>query len=196
MTSPTPAPRPTADRPRRPSRAALVLPALALAALVGACGQPTTPGAGGGSAAPTSAPATPGTTPPASPTQAPPSPSATGTAGTLPGGFEADVSVAYDDGAGTGTTFDLTCGGEGAVSGTVEDPVAACEALAAGVEALQAPTGDAACTMIFGGSQTAVVSGTVAGEPVSADLSRSDGCEIDRWDALVPLLPAVGGAGS
>jgi hypothetical protein len=82
------------------------------------------------------------------------------------------------------------------VSGTVEDPVAACEALAAGVEALQAPTGDAACTMIFGGSQTAVVSGTVAGEPVSADLSRSDGCEIDRWDALVPLLPAVGGAGS
>jgi hypothetical protein len=31
--------------------------------------------------------------------------------------------------------------------------------------------------------------GTVDGEPVDARLSRVNGCEIERWQALVALLP-------
>ncbi|MFI7686078.1 SSI family serine proteinase inhibitor [Streptomyces griseoaurantiacus] len=49
---------------------------------------------------------------------------------------------------------------------------------------------DALCTMRYGGPATARVTGTWAGRPVDASYDRADGCEIARWDALVPLLPA------
>jgi hypothetical protein len=45
------------------------------------------------------------------------------------------------------------------------------------------------CTMLYGGPATAHVTGTWAGRPVDARFDRADGCEIARWDALVPLLP-------
>ncbi|MFC5213989.1 SSI family serine proteinase inhibitor [Streptomyces coerulescens] len=45
------------------------------------------------------------------------------------------------------------------------------------------------CTMQYGGPATARVTGTWAGRPVDARFDRSDGCEIARWDRLVPLLP-------
>ncbi|MER5941242.1 SSI family serine proteinase inhibitor [Streptomyces sp. NPDC001928] len=45
------------------------------------------------------------------------------------------------------------------------------------------------CTMQYGGSATAHVTGTWAGRPVDARYERGDGCEIARWDRLVPLLP-------
>jgi hypothetical protein len=54
---------------------------------------------------------------------------------------------------------------------------------------------DALCTMQYGGPQTARVKGRWAGRPVDATFSRADGCEIARWDRLVPLLPARSGAG-
>lgn len=45
------------------------------------------------------------------------------------------------------------------------------------------------CTMQYGGDATAHVTGTWGGRPVDATYSRSDGCQIARWDRLVPLLP-------
>ncbi|MEU5594059.1 SSI family serine proteinase inhibitor [Streptomyces sp. NPDC020298] len=45
------------------------------------------------------------------------------------------------------------------------------------------------CTMLYGGPATAHVTGVWAGRPVDATYDRSNGCEIDRWDRLVPLLP-------
>ena len=45
------------------------------------------------------------------------------------------------------------------------------------------------CTMMYGGPATAHVTGTWAGRPVDARFDRADGCQIARWDALVPLLP-------
>jgi hypothetical protein len=45
------------------------------------------------------------------------------------------------------------------------------------------------CTMQYGGPATAHVTGTWAGRPVDAEFDRADGCEIARWDTLVPLLP-------
>ncbi len=47
------------------------------------------------------------------------------------------------------------------------------------------------CTMQYGGPATAEVRGTWAGRPVEARFDRGDGCEIARWDALVPVLPPV-----
>ncbi|MFF4350565.1 SSI family serine proteinase inhibitor [Streptomyces sp. NPDC001530] len=50
---------------------------------------------------------------------------------------------------------------------------------------------DALCTMQHGGPATAYVTGTWAGRPVDARFDRTDGCEIARWDALVPVLPGL-----
>ncbi|MFD9389727.1 SSI family serine proteinase inhibitor [Streptomyces sp. NPDC060000] len=51
-----------------------------------------------------------------------------------------------------------------------------------------APSGGV-CTMRYGGPATAHVTGRWAGHPVDATYDRSNGCEIERWDRLVPLLP-------
>ncbi|WP_330461887.1 subtilase-type protease inhibitor [Streptomyces sp. NBC_00820] len=47
------------------------------------------------------------------------------------------------------------------------------------------------CTMIYGGPATAHVTGTWAGRPVDARYDRGNGCEIGRWDRLVPFLPKI-----
>jgi hypothetical protein len=51
---------------------------------------------------------------------------------------------------------------------------------------------DSTCTMVYGGPATAHVTGTWAGRPVDATYDRGNGCEIGRWDRMVPLLPKVG----
>ena len=64
---------------------------------------------------------------------------------------------------------------------------------AAGISAadLRETPGDTACTQIFGGPETATIKGTIRGEAVDASFSRSDGCEIARWDKVKPLLDQV-----
>ncbi|MEU6365026.1 SSI family serine proteinase inhibitor [Streptomyces sp. NPDC046931] len=47
----------------------------------------------------------------------------------------------------------------------------------------------ALCTMQYGGPATAHISGTWAGRPVDAQYDRRNGCQVARWDSLVPLLP-------
>jgi Subtilisin inhibitor-like len=79
----------------------------------------------------------------------------------------------------------LTCDPAG---GTHPGPEAACEALASRADALEPMPGDAVCAQIFGGPETAEVRGTVEGRAVRSSFSREDGCEIERWDALEPLL--------
>jgi hypothetical protein len=64
---------------------------------------------------------------------------------------------------------------------------------AAGLSAadLAEKSGDVACTQIFGGPETATIRGTLRGEQVEARYARSDGCEINRWDRVKPLLDHV-----
>ncbi|WP_228031953.1 SSI family serine proteinase inhibitor, partial [Streptomyces phyllanthi] len=50
---------------------------------------------------------------------------------------------------------------------------------------------DTVCTMQYGGRATAHVTGIWAGRPVDAHFNRRNGCEIARWDSLVPLLPRI-----
>jgi hypothetical protein len=83
--------------------------------------------------------------------------------------------------------YTLTCDPAG---GTLPEPEAACTALAAGSVQFDPVPPDTACTMIYGGTAVAEVKGTVLGEPVDAEFSRQDGCQIDRWTSATALLPA------
>ncbi|MBQ1118619.1 SSI family serine proteinase inhibitor [Streptomyces smyrnaeus] len=49
----------------------------------------------------------------------------------------------------------------------------------------------ATCTMIYGGPATARVTGTWQGRKVDARFSRTNGCEVARWNSLVPALPRM-----
>lgn len=97
-------------------------------------------------------------------------------------------------GEGATETWTLTCG-PGGGTGSHPDPLAACLVLGTpeGRAAFEPVPTDAACTQIWGGPQTAHVTGTLDGQAVDATFSRSDGCQIARWDALEPLL-GTGGA--
>ena len=65
----------------------------------------------------------------------------------------------------------------------------ACAALDGVTAADLAPVSpDTACTEIFGGPDELQVSGTLNGDPVDETLTRANGCEIERYDALTPAL--------
>lgn len=116
-------------------------------------------------------------------------PAADAGAGASPGPTRLVVVVA--DGQGASSRWSLTCDPAG---GDHPDPVAACAALdGRGADALPDPPPDTACTMIYGGPQTATVTGTWRGRAVEAALDRTDGCGIGRWEALVGLLPEPSG---
>lgn len=98
-----------------------------------------------------------------------------------------DLTIVVDDGAGARTTWHLTCDPAG---GDHPDPAKACAVLAQhGATALPPVPRDRMCTQVFGGAQTAHITGTWRGEKVDARLSRTNGCEITRWQALIGLLP-------
>lgn len=75
------------------------------------------------------------------------------------------------------------------VGGSHPRPVAACAALAEHPDALEDLPGDIVCTEIYGGPQVAEVRGTLDGQVVSARFTRSDGCQIARWNRLRALFP-------
>jgi hypothetical protein len=87
--------------------------------------------------------------------------------------------------------WSLRCG---PARGTVPRPVRACARLAsAGAKLFTPLPKDAVCTEIYGGPQTARVVGTVNGRRVHATFTRTNGCEISRWQRISPwLLPAGG----
>ncbi|MEJ7635146.1 SSI family serine proteinase inhibitor [Aeromicrobium sp.] len=101
------------------------------------------------------------------------------------------ITVITDEGADP-QTYELTCDPAG---GDHPQPAEACKALdRAGADVFEPVSEDQACTQLFGGPQTATVTGTFDGDKVDAAFSRANGCEVDRWDQLgttffdVPLL--------
>ncbi|GGY72448.1 SSI family serine proteinase inhibitor [Streptomyces omiyaensis] len=52
---------------------------------------------------------------------------------------------------------------------------------------------DRMCAQVHGGAVTAQVTGVWQGRRVDARFSRANGCEIDRWENVEPLLPSVRG---
>jgi hypothetical protein len=99
----------------------------------------------------------------------------------------ADLTITVDsdgDGAGKAKSMTLTC--------KAPTDSQACGAAAGISEADLAPTDPGtACTQIFGGPETATLKGTIRGNEVDAKFSRSDGCEIERWANVEPLLSQV-----
>jgi hypothetical protein len=86
--------------------------------------------------------------------------------------------------------WSLTCDPAG---GTHPDSEAACAALAAASDPFAPVPPTVACTEIYGGPQIATLQGTYEGEPVNATFTRSNGCEIARWDVLAPVFVIPGG---
>nr|WP_243274945.1 SSI family serine proteinase inhibitor [Streptomyces albus] len=74
-------------------------------------------------------------------------------------------------------------------------PQAACAALeratSGGRNPFRALPSGTTCTMIYGGPATAHVTGTWHGQSVNARFKRANGCEVDRWNRLVPALPRL-----
>lgn len=87
-------------------------------------------------------------------------------------------------------TWTLRCDPAG---GSHPDPAAACAELAKAPDPFSPTPPDRACTMIYGGAQTATLTGTYRGRSVNASYSRTDGCEIARWDAIATVLVIRGG---
>lgn len=91
------------------------------------------------------------------------------------------IVVTPDEGA-KASTYKLTCD---PVGGDHPQAEQACAALAkAGTSIFDAVPSGQACTAIYGGPQTAKVTGTLEGEEINASFSRENGCELDRWEKL------------
>ncbi|MET4923692.1 SSI family serine proteinase inhibitor [Streptomyces sp. PSRA5] len=101
----------------------------------------------------------------------------------------ADTNITRADG-----TYELRCGPAG---GTHPESMSACarlDELAGEGRDPFAPVPDGQmCTMQMGGPATARVTGTWQGRSVDATFSRKNGCEISRWQNMVPVLPAARG---
>ncbi|MFF0221792.1 SSI family serine proteinase inhibitor [Streptomyces sp. NPDC004629] len=102
------------------------------------------------------------------------------------------VTVRYA-GPGQDGTYELVCH---PAAGSHPDPRRACATVDRnthwGSDPFAPVPADSVCTMIHGGPATAHVTGSWAGRPVDATYNRSDGCEIARWNRMVPLLPDLG----
>lgn len=101
-----------------------------------------------------------------------------------------DLAVQVDRGDGSpADSWTLTCAG--VVEGSHPEARATCAHLTSLDEPFAPLPADVLCTQVYGGPQTARVTGVWGGQPVDLQLSRSDGCRIAQWDGLVPLVPAA-----
>jgi hypothetical protein len=98
-----------------------------------------------------------------------------------------DLTITYwpTGRGGESRSATLECDPDG---GSHPNPVSACDALLKHEEALRPVAGDVACTEIYGGPQLATIAGTHDFATVAATLSRTNGCEIARWEALAPVV--------
>lgn len=91
------------------------------------------------------------------------------------------ITVVADEGADP-KTYELECDPAG---GDHPQPTDACKALdAVGAEVFEPVAKDQMCTDIYGGPQTATVTGTYEGDDIDTEFNRTNGCEIDRWEQL------------
>ncbi|MFD9291203.1 SSI family serine proteinase inhibitor [Streptomyces sp. NPDC060030] len=102
------------------------------------------------------------------------------------------VTVSQSGDPSADGVFELECGPAG---GSHPDAQRACdlldEAAEAGDNPFVATDRNAMCTQQAGGPAAARVQGIWQGEDVDARFSRANGCEISRWNNLVPVLPSA-----
>ncbi|MGW0121315.1 SSI family serine proteinase inhibitor [Streptomyces sp. NPDC003327] len=92
-------------------------------------------------------------------------------------------------------TYELTC--DDRPGGTHPRATDACTRLdgfaKSGEDPFAPVSEDALCTQMYGGEAVAHVTGTWLGREIDARFSRANGCEINRWENLKPVLPGVPG---
>jgi len=108
---------------------------------------------------------------------------------TLPSAdLSTSLSVTVSDGSAE-RSYTVECDPTG---GTHPRPESACEFLdlAArwGQDPFAPPPDDAVCAQVYGGPQTATVTGRWRGRDVAPEFARTDSCQIQRWDNAVALL--------
>jgi hypothetical protein len=94
------------------------------------------------------------------------------------------VVTVWPQGEGRSRRWTLRCD---PVGGSLPAAATACAQLTPA--ALRPLPRDAICTQIYGGPQRARVRGRIDGRAVDARFSRSNGCEIHRWDSVRFLFP-------
>lgn len=115
-----------------------------------------------------------------------------GTSVPASGGIE--LSIRFDDGAGNTQTAMLTCRDDVQRAGGYLDGKAAVSELCAEARSIKEllttqPDKQRACTQIYGGPQTARVTGTIDGMKVDRRFTRTNGCEIADYGRAAALLP-------
>jgi len=113
------------------------------------------------------------------------------TTSTPTGGIE--LSIRYDDGEGKRETAILTCGAGVQRAGGFLNGKAPVSELCATARSLSKllttqPAKDRMCTQIYGGPQTARVTGTIDGTAVDRRFTRTNGCELADFSAAEALL--------
>jgi hypothetical protein len=102
------------------------------------------------------------------------------------------LTVTYRDAARHGHRATLSCRGTSAhaTGFLARSPVRACRR----ARRLPAPpAANRVCTQIYGGPQIARITGRVGARRTDRRLSRTDGCKIDEWNRMVPLVPRPAG---
>jgi hypothetical protein len=104
-----------------------------------------------------------------------------------------ELTVVYDDGSGRKTTGTLTCRGadrraEGALGGRASAAELCAQARGNATLLTSRPDRRRTCTQIYGGPQTAVVTGTLGGEKVDRRFTRTNGCELADFARASRLL--------
>lgn len=131
--------------------------------------------------------------------QQPPGPGGTGapSGSATPPMAGIDLAITLTEAPGTAPrTFRLVAAGSTpAPESTLPDSAAALAAVEQHGEKIffALPDPNRVCTQQYGGPQLATVTGTFKGRTVNAAFSRTDGCEIARWQALAPLFGALAG---
>jgi Subtilisin inhibitor-like len=101
------------------------------------------------------------------------------------------ISFWEDGGGAPDAVWTLRCNPPG---GSLPRPARACTKLAAGaVRHFAGTPRNVACTEIYGGPQEARITGSVAGKRIWTTVTRTNGCEIERWQRLTPWLLPPGG---
>jgi hypothetical protein len=107
-------------------------------------------------------------------------------------GRAVDLAITASDGHGTTRRARLLCGdNEQRASGFGSANAAELCQAARRLERFLTTEPDRrrACTQIYGGPESARISGAVDGAEVDRRLSRTDGCRISEWERAAPLIP-------
>ena len=128
----------------------------------------------------------------AAPTAPAASPAAAPAPASAPRGDHLRITVAHTGDPAQDGTYHLYCH---PARGSHPSPKAACRHLDRrttwGKDLFAPVPPNTACTKQYGGPATAHVTGRWAGRPVDARYNRTDGCEIDRWNKMEPVLPST-----